>query len=195
MYHDDDILKVIAGWSSEAGIMCNVYTLQVVTVGIGGQESITASILAWLSGIYDFIVGYQAAGLVYDEVRIVNETQQCEEYRGPWDPTPEPRGTGDYLPSGTAALLTLATGKRKTRGRKYFGPLVEGVQAFGRWAAPVLLDLLEVAALLLGDQTGTFLFRFVVGVLDKNDVFWPFVEAFARHIVAYQRRRKERVGA
>jgi len=106
---------------------------------------------------------------------------------------------GDPLPSGVAILGELLTDTSRVVGKKYVGGLSELAQTAGQWISTVSAAMLSSISEWMAQfqdlvDTTTY---YVPGVYStKALAFKPFTGAgVVRAIPAYQRRRKEGVGA
>lgn len=140
---------------------------------------------------------------------VVNcEVLDCNVYKkvGPlWNlvgPAPvifAPESIGDPLPSGVAALITAYTSTSKVVGKKYLPGLSEVGQTAGLWVVGVLAAMMQSAIVWISafqsptDPTSYW----VPGLWSlKLGGYTPFATGLStRDVPAYQRRRKQGVGA
>lgn len=193
----DDVLKVTAKmtWKLDTEVQ-NVY---YVTLGTGStvlDDEALDDMAAWMEAIYSILDNSITDDLSFDTIEVYNVTQDHAIGEVGWPTLTVGLSTGESLPPGVAAVATAYTGQKRTRGRKFFGPLTENNQDGGEWSGGTVADLtlatLEWITAFTGGTSGE---GWLPGVIDKIGVFLPFVSAVVRGIVGYQRRRKPGVGS
>jgi len=97
-------------------------------------------------------------------------------------------------PPACSALVVFRTGQSRRLGRKFFGPLQDGATTGGELEAGSLVQLASAAGALLGLLSGESGHTYYAGIVSTLGGFFRFIEAVARPIIAYQRRRKQGVG-
>jgi hypothetical protein len=110
-----------------------------------------------------------------------------------------PGSIGDPLPSGVAGLMTAYTDTSKVMGKKYLPGLSETGQTAGLWIANVLSAMLQSGIVWITGfaSLNDPLTYWYPGVYSAKTLgFKLFTSAVAvRDVPAYQRRRKQGVGA
>jgi hypothetical protein len=172
----------------------NVYHVQLEGPGNVADADLLDAMVTFVDGLHSQMDDVQVTQLFYVSIKVVNTTHDhlvgIHNYSG------SPHGTvsADPMAPGCAGLVTLATGKLGTRGRKFIAGISESLADYGVLGATALGNLEDYALYLVGPQYPEGV-GILPGVLDKVGAFWPFIEAAVRTVVAYQRRRKQGVGA
>lgn len=99
-------------------------------------------------------------------------------------------GSTDGLPQGNAAVINFPSGVAGVTGRKYIGPLTEGVQNNGKLDSSILTDLGTYAADLLAGFTAVTETIQPIIMSSKQSAPVAILGAVVRAAVGYQRRRK-----
>lgn len=197
-----NVIIVIGGTVVLGQTVENVFALRVTTSG-GGLTSAQGGQLVrdWMNQVYQPLTTDMTSGITFSQIVVKNRTQGTDVGTFAWDTTAFASGsTANPLPPGNAPLVTFPTQQGKTRGRKFFGGYtVNALTNTAQVQSSVLGRLASVGAFMLSPRTGI-----IAGVSVQYVVVSEGVGAFtallptaanARSITAYQRRRKQGVGA
>lgn len=201
-FTNNDVVKVDLRWQvGSIGMAANVFQALVVqaTPHSISDATVIADMATWM---HDFLAPMETHVVVSCEV------MECSVYQrvgtaynlvgtSPVDFTPG--SIGDPLPSGVAALMTAYTNTSKVVGKKYLPGLSELAQTAGLWITAVGLAMVQSALIWvtpfssIGDPPTAYF----PGVWSlKLGVLKGFSGAgMVRDVPAYQRRRKQGVGA
>lgn len=170
----------------------NVFWFRLTTVIDGSDATLEVDAVAIIESLFANIAGSIGSKLAQDNVTLINKTQ--DEFIGEAALTTNFNGAGDVLPLQCAALVIGRTAKPRTQGRKYLGPLPEGVQQDGILTAASRIEFDAFAAEYvapLSPASGN-VWEAGVAKLGAGGVlvsFEPFKEGKALGAIRTQRRR------
>jgi len=161
-----------------------------------GEDSLVCEELAqWIDDFYKELVAKITTNLTFEDVTCFNVSTEQPMGSALFPDTAAGSLSGDVLPGGVAALITLRTGRNRTLGRKYLGGFTEGDSNDGALYTGLITALGAAGALMLenflGEATNVL---WQPGIVSKYGPFWSFTEAVVRNIWAYQRRRRPGTG-
>lgn len=197
-----DILRVVAvAYFTDGNLIENVFN--AVIGGTGGpydEDDIVLDALAWVNNMWANFTSSISNELDGSEVK----TYIYDSIDDDWDEvgsvgwTFNPTGTPDTLPRGVAALANARTSDPDVQGKKYIGGLTEGQMSDSLWEAGfITLMLLFAADWVTAFAGGTSGASWIPGVWSPTETnFFPMSGSIIiPTIPAYQRRRKQGVGA
>lgn len=130
-----------------------------------------------------------------DEIDVYNITQDRPMGTESWGTYTGGTGTGDYLPPGVAALITMGTAGKRVKPKKYLGTLLEIHQQNGEWTSTLLALLAAFAGSYIETVLDGMDGSLIPGVGSSVwQVFYPALAATVKSVASYQRRRKPGVG-
>lgn len=189
-----DVIRVIADMTLLGQSILNVY--HMVSASSVPDDEVIQDAQVGLDDLYQLVNAEIDNQLSYNSIRVFNVTDNQDLGIHDWPTLVAGAADAQCLPLGVAALLTLPTSVPKVRGRKFFCGFSEGAQADGVWGSGVVDSLNDIGAFMLtpmlGDASGEF-WRF--GVPTSIGGFQLFASSLVGNIPAYQRRRKQGVGA
>jgi hypothetical protein len=205
-----DVLKVasILSWNQAIDIV-NVWHFKV-TLFVSGPTpaQIKAAMETWLNGVFDNLKTHLAVGA--DPVTIKGDKVTWDPgtakevilenlFLDAWDmSTSAPAGTGETLPTQCAAVVTLRTLRPKSRGRKFFGPMVELASGDGGSLIPTLqTNLAAAAAAMLANAVDAEGNEYTPGILSPyagGDYHYAFTTATFNNRFCTMRSRRFGVG-
>jgi len=193
-----DTIKVTARmvWAGAVDVQ-NVFYAQLGSgAGITDQDC-KDDLTAWVESMYTVIVGAMPTSLAFVDLDYFNATQHVPMGVDFWPTLTAGTGSTEIQASGVAAVITAFTHLVRTRGRKFFGPLIEDAVDSGLLNSATMIALASVMALWVTPFTGaTSGETWTPGVLKRlTNAFWSFRDAVVRNIPGYQRRRKQGVGS
>jgi hypothetical protein len=193
--NSEDVLKVtLQMYMQGAGQLENVFHVRWETPDDAGNDAVVNTIGEWMLIITNQLDDVQSTAVTYDLIKVYNVTQDQPVI----DFLPGTlAGTvaTDILPSGTAALISLGTGFKKTVGKKYFGGLAEVATTAGIFTNAFLDVMDDIAPYLIGTHETTDGTITNVTWDHVKKIAHPIISAVARAIPSYQRRRKAGVGS
>lgn len=172
----------------------NVYHFQLAGEDTVSDADLLAAMVTYADGLHSQLDDIQSASLFYIGQKVTNLTVPHVVGENTYSGTPHGTVTGDTLPPGAAGLVTLSTGTFKARGRKFIAGIATTFTSTGILNGGALSNLENYAAYLVGLLAPEGIPMYA-GVVAKSGVFAPFVTAAVRSVIAYQRRRKQGVGA
>jgi hypothetical protein len=201
---DGDVLKAVAEFVlNDGSIVQNVFYYLASFAAVQSDAAVLAAIIGNIEDIYAEIVSDVSSTVA------VNPTEVSEiawdSGTGKWEvvravgtdtPTIVFTGAGDVLPNQNAMVIVANTTRPKSRGRKFFFAIPEGIQDEGDLESTAVADLVDAGADWINDTTISAGNDLVPGVpRTNNDVFLEFTMAIVNSIIGSQRRRKPGVGA
>jgi hypothetical protein len=197
-----DIMKADLRWQvGNIGLAVNVFqaVLSQDTPHAIADLTVLTGVGGWVSDILAPMATHVVVNCTVTDCNVYKKVGPLWNLVGPAPIVFTPGSIGDPLPSGVAALVTAYTGTSKVVGKKYLPGLSELAQTAGLWVVGVLAAMLQSAVVWITpfaldpSSEGTF----YPGVWSlKKAGFVGFVSSVAtRDVPAYQRRRKQGVGA
>lgn len=153
-----------------------------------------ADLFEQLEIAHNHLLVQQSTAMVYESMTFWNKTQ--DELMSIESTSMAGTYNNDPLPPGVAALVTFPTLVSKVRGRKFIPGFGEGNTTDGLFASSTLTDMSEYGAIIAAPFIGaSSALPWEFGVPLTGGGFANFSSYIARNVPAYQRRRKQGVGA
>jgi len=188
---DGDILRVSAEISKQNDTYVNVYHLKASFASDQDDEDVFDAVRAWLGDAYDYLDDLMNDGYDFEQVTVVNLTQDTVVGQDDWDTVTSGASNADDLPRQCAPVIRFPTNVLGSQGRKFMlgftetensgsGNLSSTLQtALGNFAA----EILDGVAVTINDDLipGNWnigLSRFV-----------PWISAIVNTFFGTQRRR------
>lgn len=199
---DGDILKVVASlvWL-DGELNQNVFAAQIA--GGGGPYAdldIVDDAITWLETLYANLVSQNSDEIDGSQVQVYKWDAPGDDFdevgSNAW--TYNPTGSGSHLPRGDAGLCLLGTTDPDVQGKKYIPALTIDSVVDGLYTAGYLVAALGFAedwdTPFVGSESGA---DWDPGVWSPTakDIFLSVGNYAVTAIPAYQRRRKNNVGA
>lgn len=189
-----DTILAIAEMAALGQKLLNVF--QFLATDDMSDSDATSDIATFLDDLYQNIDGFMDAALTFDQITLKNVTQAVDMGSTDWPTLTNGSNVGDLYPLGVAGLITLGTAKPGTRGRKFIPGLDASATVESLFSSSLTTALTAFGAGMVGGFVGgTSGLIWAPGVLDKLGVFRPFTSSIVTNLPAYQRRRKQGVGA
>jgi len=192
-----DIIEVSArGEFDGTEDVVNVYQFKLTSAGPITDTEAVSDLLDLLDDLYVLWVPKQTTNYIYRDVRFANQTQSTLMGTFPWGAVTAGTNVGESLPPGNAAVLNLGTAIPRVILRKFIGGITKAlIDADGTWDASIVTAMLNMAAILLAQWTGSY-GTWEYGFFSPKTLQWETpVAATATDIVGYQRRRKQGRGS
>jgi len=194
VFTNDIVVATMEGFNSSLNAIQNVYQLRNVGGDVSEAEA-TDDIVEVLDAIYAALGGIMTSGWTLNAYRIVNRTRDTDVGIGiPADDSPGTVGENSAVPQ-VAYGLTLRTGQLRSRGRKFFAPVLESaVTDNGLISAAALLALADVGDLMTAQQAATNS-NWEYGIYSTTLATWlPFNAYTISPTAVTQRRRRQGIG-
>lgn len=197
-----DTCKVRLNWQvGSIGFACNIFEMVMnqQTPHVVQNSDVVADVTGWMEAILTPMEPHVVVDCLVTGADFYKLVAGDWVFAGNAPVDFDPESIGDPLPSGVAALLFAATDQSKVRGRKFVPGLSELAQTASLWVVGVGAALYNSALAWIlpfqsGETAGTS--YWLPCVVNKSGVPVPFNGTFrVSTIPAYQRRRKEGVGA
>jgi len=194
----NDIIRVAArhAWAGVDDII-NVYHFRVAIVPTPlSDDLLRADLATKLSTTYDDIQANMSNQVDALDITSYNVTQDYPIGVTGWTaPYVGGTGTGESLPQGCGPLVKWLTAVKRTQGRTYMPPVMEGNQDGGSLTLGTVTQYLTFAANLLAGTAGPNGYGFQLIVYKRSlGVAVTITSAAVSGLIAYQRRRKLGVG-
>lgn len=189
------IIEAVAEMSMLGQTVLNVW--HAVSTDAGDDDDAMDEMAAKLDDLYSIVNGEMDASLSYVGINFKNITENVVMGTRTWPSL----STGGYasidaLPLGVAACISFPTGIPGVRGRKFLPAYTEGSLVEALWNAATVDSLEDFAVDAVAGWLGsTIVGPWVFGVVDKVGAFQPYDSYIVNNVPAYQRRRKQGVGA
>lgn len=195
-----DVINIAVHWrNSNAGDILNVYDVRLEGVsGTLSDAAVQSGVEEWLTSLYvdSDLVDAMADSNSHRAFYLYNITQGVPMLDGGRVAALDGNGSGADLPVGVAALVVARTAITRRIGRKYLPPFTVAQLASSEWTSGTMSILASYANQLPVNYitTGGWEIRYVVGHR-VGQVYSDVVQAVARNVPAYQRRRKPGIGS
>lgn len=193
-----DVIKVTARmkWALAVDVQ-NVFYAQLSSGSGVSDDDCKDDLTAWVESMYTVIVGIMPSTLEFIDLDYFNVTQASPMGVDFWPALTAGTGGNETEATGVAAVITAFTTLVRTRGRKFFGPIVEAAIDVGLLNSTTMVALASVMALWITPFTGgTSGETWTPGVWRRIALaFQAFRDVVVRNIPGYQRRRKQGVGS
>jgi hypothetical protein len=187
-----DVIRVVAQLLSDAEITIqNVFYLKIGSAGPIDDADLIDDMGEYLEDVYDGLVGYLHTTTTFDLYKMTNVTDDSDKGAHSWPVlTAGSNGSERYAP-GVCGLIRARTGTPGREGRKFFGPLTEGILSNGLIASTPLAALAAAGVSAYAQFTSSNGYVYQPIVYDRVlDVGRTPTETVATANPAYQRRRR-----
>lgn len=194
---NDDIMEVAARMSFDgANDQIGSYQFRLATGGPITDEEGIDDLLAVMELIYTIVDQLMTLKLLFDDIRIFNQTQSVLLGIHDWPTLVAGTETQHPIPPGVAALINFSTEVPKVILRKFFGGFTEDQnQDDGTWNGTLVNAVADIGVLMLADfnmTNGTWEY----GYNSPKILDWVRPNGASNNdIPAYQRRRKQGSGS
>jgi len=190
-----DVFRVTAGLFGPNGqVIQNVYHFAKVSGADTDDQDAMDDMAEILDELYTDLSAYFPTTVTAGEISFFDVTNNNPLPSMSWPTFTAGTGSGEPEPPACSALVVFRTGVNRKLGRKFFGPLSDGVTDGGEIEGGSLTQLAASAAALVGLLSGDSGHTYWAGIVGTLGGFFRFIEAVARPVIAYQRRRKQGVG-
>lgn len=169
----------------------NVYQTRFMDAGPVTDATYAWAMAQWLDAIYDCINEHIVNSVQYVDILLYNVTQDRPMASSAWPTMDWGALDANDLPWGNAFLVSLDTGVKNVKGRKYYGGLpTSDIGDGGEWVAALVTLFACVLLKMAGNQFYNNT-NFHPGVWSPGVSEWrSFITATSDIIPAYQRRRR-----
>lgn len=187
-----DVIRIVAEARQAASVIQNVYHCLIQSGVIGDDDTFLNDITGHIENAYGNIDYAVANNVEWGGITAYNLTD--DEYIGTQLFTTLGVGGGTtnaMLPPQCAPLVLLRTAAPKRLGKKFLPPITDNVlDDNGTPTAQMVTDMTDYGAAFVGLITGTGGYTLRFGTYDPvTPIFFPFISAEGRDLVATQRRR------
>ena len=193
---DGDILRVSAQIVKDNDAYVNVYHLKASFTDSQPDEDVFDAVLVWLADAYDELDGLMNDGYDFDQVTVVNLTQDTVVGQDDWIGLTSGSNTTSDLPRQCAPVVRFPTNVLGSQGRKFLMGMSEDENTgSGNLSTALQTALGLFAAAILDGVTVTINDDLVPGNWNKvKDRFVPWVSAVINTFFGTQRRRIPGIG-
>lgn len=190
-----DFFRAVAEFSLLGQQILNVFHFTIA--GAASDSDVVDDVTTRLDTAYSYIENRQSDDLAAVGVHVFNLTDDMDLGFVPFDTyIGGTDNTNDVLPPGVALCVTYPTLILKTRGRKFIAGIAENNTSGGLFTTACLDDAILFAGITSTSWTGAGSGETFTWLVPRSaGGAAPIDSAVVRSIPAYQRRRKQGVGA